>query len=390
MPGAAEWTLLAPRSASAPGDFPLPPMPATLKEKVRAWWHGMPFFWQAQMIGWSLFALVDLVNRQLTYHSFPIALAITVMVCPVLVLLSTGLRAVYSRTIPDARLNAASLAIIIAMSTGSAVVVVGVVAGIRQISGWTIPLWRPFEEIAVPLIHYSFVLSGWSIGYFWVRAELQRQLEHQRAMAAEAEALRAEIQHLRLQLDPHFLFNALNGVAEEIPEHPHAALAMMRDLTDYLRHSLAGIDTPVVPVHAEVASLAAYLRIQEARFGKKLRTHLHVDPAASTRPIANFLLQPLVENAVKHGARGGHLEVGVNIALAAHALKVVIVNTGTLDGTTGRRRGRGIGLKNVRRRLDVHYPKRHTFTLSEAGGERPHESRVVATLVLEGEPCSGS
>ncbi|MEP9379564.1 histidine kinase [Aquabacter sp. CN5-332] len=367
-------------------------MQAPLKEKVRAWWHGLPLFWQAQIIGWGLFAVVDLVNRQLTYHSFPIALAITVMVCPVLVLLSTGLRAVYARTIPGTRLSTASLAIIVAFSTASAVVVVSVVAGIRQVSGWSIPLWHPFDEVAVPLIHYSFVLSGWSICYFWMRAELDRRADHQRTMVAEAEALRAEIQQLRMQLDPHFLFNALNGVAEEIPEHPHAALAMMRDLTDYLRHSLAGIDTPVVPVHAEVASLAAYLRIQEARFGKKLRTHLHTDHAASMRPIANFLLQPLVENAVKHGARGGHLEVGINIALVANALKVVIVNTGTLDGATGRRRGRGIGLKNVRRRLDVHYPGRHTFTLSEAGGdaEHPSESRVVATLVLEGEPCSGS
>jgi LytS/YehU family sensor histidine kinase len=57
-------------------------------------------------------------------------------------------------------------------------------------------------------------------------------------MCAEAEALRAELEELRLQLDPHFLFNALNGVAEEIPEHPAAALTMLRDLTAYLRHSL--------------------------------------------------------------------------------------------------------------------------------------------------------
>ena len=191
---------------------------------------------------------------------------------------------------------------------------------------------------------------------------------------------------LRLQLDPHFLFNALNGVAEEIPEHPAAALAMLRDLNTYLRHSLDGIHQTVMSVEAEVAGTSAYLRVQQARFGQRLRVTLHLDPAAAPRRIASFLLQPLVENAVKHGRREPALEVGIDIRATPEGLHIEIRNSGALDGTARPRQRRpGIGLENVRRRLALHYPGRHKFELSESDG-----GTVVAALLLEGEPCSGS
>ena len=107
-----------------------------------------------------------------------------------------------------------------------------------------------------------------------------------------------------------FLFNALNGVAEEIPEHPAAALDMLRNLTAYLRHSLDGINHTVVTVSTpRWEGLMAYLAVQKARFGDRLHTHLDVAPEAKRmRRIASFLLQPLVENAVKHGHRDPGLD----------------------------------------------------------------------------------
>jgi LytS/YehU family sensor histidine kinase len=223
------------------------------------------------------------------------------------------------------------------------------------------------------------------------------QIEHKRAMAAEAEALRAELEELRLQLDPHFLFNALNGLAEEIPEHPAVALAMLRDLAACLRHSLDGIHQTVVTVEVEVGALAAYLRVQEARFGDRLRTKIHVDRDAASRRIASFLLQPLVENAFKHGRRENGLDLGIDIRSAGEALRIEIENSGALGGRNDSRRGRpGIGLANMRRRLALHYPDRHQFTLSERSAETrgdsgvaTGESRVIVTLMLQGEPRSG-
>src|SRR5215467_4197862 len=114
----------------------------------------------------------------------------------------------------------------------------------------------------------------------------------------------------------------LNGVAEEIPEHPAAALAMLRDLTAYLRHSLDGIHRTVTTVETEVAGLSAWLRVQQARFGERLKVSLDVDSAAAERPIASFLLQPLVENAVKHGRRDEGLTVTIAVGATDQGLRI--------------------------------------------------------------------
>ena len=353
-----------------------------------ALWGGSSVFWRVQIVGWGLFALVDLIDQQLTYNDIPIALFQSALVYPALVLSSAALRSVYASPNFDNTLTQRTIAPITLCSLMAAAVVVAWLFAAQHLSGWTIPNWDLLQEIVIPLIHYSLALAGWSLGYFWIHAEIGKRTEHRHAMAAEAEALRAELEELRLQLDPHFLFNALNGVAEEIPEHPAAALAMLRDLTAYLRHSLDGIHQTVVTVEAEVGGLAAYLRVQQARFGDRLKTRLHTDPDAASRRIASFLLQPLVENAVKHGRRDNGLDVSVDVRLIGEALHIEIENTGTLEnGTKSRLRRPGIGLENVRRRLALHYPGRHQFTIGDRAGA---EGKVVAILVLEGEPCSGS
>ena len=353
---------------------------------VGAWWTGrLSVFWRAQIVGWGLFFFVDLVNRVLTYRSFHVALAITLLVTPCLVVVSAGMRSVYTSQAFNNRLTPHSIALIGVLSAGAAAITVGIVFAVRQALDWDMPYWGPIEAVVVPWIHYTLTLAGWSLCYFWIHAEMAEQAEHRHAVRAEAEALRFELEELRLQLDPHFLFNALNGVAEEIPERPAAALAMLRNLTAYLRNSLDSIHQPIVTIDTEVEGLSAYLGVQKARFGDRLRTRIHVEHAAGGRRIASFLLQPLVENAVKYGRREEGLDVHIDIRAQGDALHIQIENTGSLEDSVGSRRRRsGIGLENVKRRLDLHYPGRHTFTLGDS------EDRVVARLTLEGEPCSGS
>jgi hypothetical protein len=348
------------------------------------WWNGLSGFWRAQIVGWGLFTVVDFVSQRLLEHSYPVAFSRTALVITCLVLLSWGLRGIYASRRFDNRLSARAAAWMVLLCLGGAAPLAGLLFAMRELFGWATPGRDAVNEFVLPLIHYSLALGAWSLCYFWVHAELAEQAEHRHAMRAEAEALRAELEELRLQLDPHFLFNALNGVAEEIPEHPDAALAMLRDLVAYLRHSLDGINQTVMTVEAEVGGLSAYLRVQQARFGERLKATISVDPEATSRRIASFLLQPLVENAVKHGKRDSRLEIAIDIRASGDALHIEIENTGHLDdGGAARRRRPGIGLDNVRRRLALHYPGRHRFTL----GERDDGQEVVATLVLEGEPC---
>ncbi len=141
-------------------------------------------------------------------------------------------------------------------------------------------------------------------------------------------------------------------------------------------------------MEGEITGLAAYLAVQKARFGDRLHTHLDVSEEAKRCRIASFLLQPLVENAVKHGRRDPELDLLVVIRQDGDTLHVDVENSGSLDATntSARRQRLGIGVENVRRRLALHYPERHVFTLREVG-EGPGEKKVIATLELRGEPC---
>lgn len=352
---------------------------------TRAGWNGIPIFWRVQLVGWGLFAMIDLVSVRLLVHDFPAALRRTALIVACLVLISTGMRRIYASRSFGNRLTARAVAWIAFLSVGGGALIAVLAFALRNVANWALPGRGMIEALVFPLTHYSIMLAGWSLCYFWIHAEVAEQAEHKRAMKAEAEALRAELEELRLQLDPHFLFNALNGLAEEIPEHPDAALVMLRDLTAYLRHSLDGINQTVVTVEAEVGGLSAYLRVQQARFGDRLRTRIDTEPAAASRRIASFLLQPLVENACKYGRRETVLDVGVDIRLVGDALHIEIDNTGSLqDVPKTRQRRSGIGLENVRRRLALHYPGHHQFTLGDRGGGA---NKVVATLILEGDPC---
>lgn len=351
-------------------------------------WNGLPLFWRAQIAGWGLFAIADVLAQRVAYHSYAVAFARTGVILVCLVAISTAMRSVYVTRRFAHRVSIGGVATIALLSLLGALVVASMIVLVHEALPWIVPPdRRGVEEFFVPFVHYFFALTGWSLAYFWLRAEMAEQAQHRRTMRAEADALRAELEQLRLQLDPHFLFNALNGVAEEIPEHPTAALDMLRNLTAYLRHSLDGINHTVVTVEGEVTGLAAYLAVQKARFGDRLQTRLDVAPDAMTRRIASFLLQPLVENAVKHGRRERGLDLRIAVGVDGDALDIEISNAGTLAPVNAARRQRlGIGVENVRRRLALHYPERHTFALREAG-ERPEEKRVVATLVLRGEPC---
>lgn len=352
-------------------------------------WNGLSLFWRIQIAGWGLFAIADVVAQRIAFHSCTVALARTGLFLVCLVAISTAMRGIYLSRFFANRVSVGGVALIGLLSLLGALFIASTVVLVHEVLPWIVPPGRRgVEEFFVPFVHYFFALVGWSLAYFWLRAEMAKQAQRRRAMRAQAEALRAELEQLRLQLDPHFLFNALNGVAEEIPEHPAAALDMLRNLTAYLRHSLDGISHTVVTVEGEVAGLAAYLAVQKARFGERLRTRLDVAPDVGHRRIASFLLQPLVENAAKHGRRDRGLDLRVGLRAEGEILYAEVENTGTLEtATASARRSRpGIGLENVRRRLALHYPERHVFTLRETG-EGVDDRKVMATLELRGEPC---
>ena len=338
--------------------------------------------WPAQALGWGLFVFVELMTRLTVFDDLRAALGVSLLLAPVVVALAVLLRAVLDGVAEARRVTAPALPWIVGLSLAAALVAAAAGHFLRGRLGLDIAAWSRGEEVLLSLVYYFMIFVIWCLICVWMRAEAARRAARRRATEAEAEALRTEVQRLRLQLDPHFMLNALNGIGEEIQEHPAAALAMLHDLATFLRQSLAGIGETIVAVAAEAEALACYLRVQEARFGRRLTLRIEVAEAALPRRLPGFLLQPLVENAIEHARRAPTFEVAVTLRLQDEALEAVITNPGRLDAGVAARGRTGIGLANVRRRLALHYPGRHAFTLTEA------EGTVVARLLLEGEPCA--
>ncbi|MDT7858393.1 histidine kinase [Rubrivirga sp. S365] len=209
------------------------------------------------------------------------------------------------------------------------------------------------------------------------RADLTRQLADARLSA------------LRMQLNPHFLFNALNAVSAYVERDPERAQTMLAQLAALLRRVLDGDARPEVPLADELALLRDYLAIQQARFGDTLAIEEDVDPAALGVPVPPLVLQPLVENAVEHGVSRlvgaqGRIVVTAQREEAAGGgtqLRLAIADNG--PGPDGLVRGTGVGLANTRDRLHALYGDAAALRL-----ERGPDGGAVAVVEIPVRPPS--
>ena len=213
-----------------------------------------------------------------------------------------------------------------------------------------------------------------------------REAQRQALAHAESEArgARAELGLLTAQLQPHFLFNALNSAVALIESDPPAAARMVRSLSELLRRSLAGLRGTVTTLDDELSTLERYVAIQRVRF-PSLAVTLDADAAARAALVPPLILQPLVENAIKYsvGARGEGA-VRVEATVAGGALCLSVSDDGVGFGAGADRAGAGLGLPNVRARLASLYGDDHALALLP---NAPRGARVVLTLPLVGRPA---
>jgi two-component system sensor histidine kinase AlgZ len=172
----------------------------------------------------------------------------------------------------------------------------------------------------------------------------------QKELQSQIMAREAELRALRAQVDPHFLFNSLNAVSGLIAPDPVRAKEMVQRLADFLRSSLTLGAVPRIKLEREMTLVASYLEIEQVRFGDRLRVRVDVEPALNAVAVPPLLLQPLIENAVRHGIAtclgGGTIEVEGR--RRGDLVWLTVTNPRDPDGG---RRGTGFGLDIVRRRL---------------------------------------
>jgi two-component system LytT family sensor kinase len=193
-----------------------------------------------------------------------------------------------------------------------------------------------------------------------------------RAAALEAELSGAQLRYLERQLQPHFLFNCLHVISELAYEAPAAARRIIGDLQSLLRSAVAKAGRDEVPLGEELDTLGPYVAIQRARFSEWLTVDTDVDAEARRALMPPFVLQPLVENAIRHGLtpRGGPGTVGISARVDGPWLSIRVRDDGVglAKGPAAHTRRQGIGLRNVRERLRFLYGPEHWFSLGDNPG----------------------
>jgi two-component system, LytTR family, sensor kinase len=224
--------------------------------------------------------------------------------------------------------------------------------------------------VAFPIIHGTEM----ALRFLHQVQEKERQEERLRALATEAE-LRA----LKAQINPHFLFNTLNTIAELIHADSEQAEATVERLAEMFRYVLNGSERGLVPLEQELAFLDGYLEIERVRFGDRLRVSREIAPEALDLLVPSLVLQPLVENTLRHGlGTDGSIDVG--IAIHMHGNRAVIAISDRGPGMPARQeigKGPGHGLSNVDQRLRKTYGQ--TYGL-EIGPNRPRGTIVTLSI----------
>ncbi len=170
-----------------------------------------------------------------------------------------------------------------------------------------------------------------------------------RAKARTPAATAARLQELQSRIRPHFLFNTLNSAIALVRDQPLKAEAMLEDLSELFRHALAD-PAESVTLAQEIALAQRYLAIEEVRFGERLRVEWSLDPHADQARLPPLLLQPLVENAIRHGVEPSATGAQVKISTHRRGSVVVVKVSNSMPGGSGKR-GNGLALANVRERL---------------------------------------
>ncbi|HYH07610.1 MAG TPA: histidine kinase [Thermoanaerobaculia bacterium] len=196
------------------------------------------------------------------------------------------------------------------------------------------------------------LVLGMRILYDSVRTMREKE---RRALTLEAQLARAQLEHLRFQLQPHFLFNTINGIATLVHTSPHRADEMLMDLAALLRSTLDLSRSHTIPLHRELELLDHYVRIQQMRFHDRLKVSRKVDTAALGCPVPPLLLQPLVENSLRHviaqRPAGGKVEIRATREAERLLLRVIDDGPG-FDPATARL---GVGITNTIERLEQLY-----------------------------------
>lgn len=243
----------------------------------------------------------------------------------------------------------------------------GVLVGVALNDPLAMLMRGPLDQVG-RVINWTLLFTGWCFLYFAYGYFVRHRREEIRNLRLETANRENQLNTLRAQLNPHFMFNALNGIRALIDEDPAQAKRAITQLSAILRNAMTTVRRRTVPLGEELDIVKSYLALEAMRYEERLRVRFDVDEGLDREPVPPMLLQTLVENAVRHGVanlpQGGELVIGAKRGI--DGLVLTVSNSGHY--VPGKINGTGIGLRNTRKRLDLIYGGRAALHIDNRDG----------------------
>ncbi|HMH22235.1 MAG TPA: histidine kinase [Puia sp.] len=226
----------------------------------------------------------------------------------------------------------------------------------------------------LPFIHVAGIAISIDLLNYWY-------LQQRHTMEALQQKTAAELELLKSQVHPHFLFNTLNNLYSHILERSDKAPEIVLKLSNLLRFMIYESNASAIPLTKEIDLLKEYIALEQLRYGSRLDVSFSIDGNLDNREIAPLLMLPLVENAFKHGASNqlDQCWISLDIHVNAGGLHCKLVNSYEPEPAKAQRENKGIGLQNVRKRLELLYPSKYNFSAI------PSNDVFIVTLDLQWE-----
>ena len=349
-------------------------------------WSRLSLFWKCQLAGWVTFIILSFPLKLVVFGSIYSAFFVSASRDGLVLLLTAAMREIY-RSIYHEQMKIIWMIAVSLMVSG----MMGLL-----LTGFSLVLYHLFGlkeqtaffgKIGFEVFYFHAGLCVcWSFLYFGIKSMRERAEHDLRLVQAEAAKSEMELQLLRAQMNPHFLFNALNTIRGGLEKPEPELKSTVQSLADYLRYSLDHGNEDLVPLGEEYDAMLDYLKVEKSRFREDLTCDCQMDDALRSVRVPGIVLQPLVENAIKYGRETSDLplQVGVRIAEgSAGTVQITVTNSGhwlapenTLH-TPGEKSSH-LGLQNLRRRLELLYPGSHSMEIKDATGWVSVEVQIPA------------
>jgi two-component system, LytTR family, sensor kinase len=350
-------------------------------------------YWVYQSIGWAIYYFAELTLTfslgKLSLHGFVI-----VTLSSLLGLSLTTLMRIFYKKINYKNISIFFIIIItFSLSLLIGIIHFCIIPVFYIVIGLKINFSMYFELVYILRVvsYYLPIYFGWSILYFSIKFWLE--WENQRKIAEKANAIfqNTQFQLLRYHLNPHFLFNALNSIRALIDEDTVSSRKLITELSEYLRYSLISRNKPSVSLHEELEAVKHYLSVEKQRYEEKLLVEFDISEQSKNIQIPSFIIQPLIENAIKFGMKTSEmpLKILIKTEYSSNSLNISVVNSGSwITIKQDEKDSVECGLINVQKRMKNFF--KDSFRIETF--EKNNYVYVILQIIslAEDEICQGS